>query len=109
MQLLERADGKKWYLWVKQGRLASENFHTNVKDFFSKYDAMVEYESYFSKKTGNKWSDRSSFQQKPGLYILLRKETELEVISKFQQLEKELFNLINEGKAKFTTHKNVAI
>lgn len=61
MQLLERNDGKKWYVWVKQGKLTSDNFQTNVKDFYNKYDAMVEFESYFNKKTSNKWSERSYF------------------------------------------------
>jgi hypothetical protein len=39
MQLLERGDGKKWYVWFKQGKVARENFSTSVKEFFNKYDA----------------------------------------------------------------------
>ena len=61
MQLLERADGKKWQVWTKQGRLSSDKFTTSVKDFYNKYDAMVEFEVVFQKKTANKWSDRQYF------------------------------------------------
>jgi hypothetical protein len=82
MHLLERDDGKKWYVWLKQGRLASDNFSTSVKEYFSKHDAMVEFEQYFSKKTGNKWSERAQFQQKPGLYIMIRRESEREQVEK---------------------------
>lgn len=62
MQLLERTDGNKWFVWTKFGKLGQTNFNTNVKDFFNKYDAMVEFESLFAKKTANKWSDRNYFQ-----------------------------------------------
>ena len=48
MQLLERNDGKKWFVWTKHGKLAQENFNTKVKEFFNKFDAMVEFESRFS-------------------------------------------------------------
>ena len=76
MQLLERTDGNKWFVWTKFGKLGQTNFNTNVKDFFNKYDAMVEFESLFAKKTANKWSDRNYFQQKPGMFIFMRKDSE---------------------------------
>lgn len=101
MQLLERGDGKKWFVWTKQGKLASQKFNTTVKDFYNKYDAMVEYEQLFLKKTANKWSERQYFQQRPGQYILIRRESEHEIIKKFKELDKEIFALIAEGE---TTH-----
>ena len=90
MQLLERNDGKKWFVWTKQGKLAQESFNTNVKEFFNKFDAMVDFESRFHQKTSNRWSDRSYFQQKPGLYMMIRKDSEHETLSKFVELEKEI-------------------
>ena len=60
---------------------------------------MVEFESQFSKRTANKWSERAYFQQKPGLYILIRKDSEKEIIRKFADLEKDIVNSIKEGKS----------
>lgn len=100
MQLLERNDGKKWFVWTKQGKLAQENFNTKVKEFFNKFDAMVEFESRFSQKTANKWADRAYFQQKPGLYMMIRKDTEVDTVNKFAELEKEILTLISEGTQK---------
>ena len=53
MQLLERKDGKKWSMWVKTGKLGSDKYQTKVNDFFNKYDAMVEFEQLFNKRTLN--------------------------------------------------------
>ena len=66
MQLLERNDGKKWFVWTKQGKLAQESFSTKVKEYFNKFEAKVDFEGRFQKKTSNKWSERTYFQQKPG-------------------------------------------
>ena len=60
---------------------------------------MVEFESYFQKKTSNKWSERSYFQQKPGQYLLIRPDTEQELIAKFSQLENDIMALIQEAKS----------
>ena len=97
MQLLERNDGKKWFVWSKQGKLGNEHFQQRNKDFFNKYEAMLEFETVFLAKTQNKWSERAYFKQKPGLYMLIRKDNEKEVVTKFTDLEKEILNLINEG------------
>jgi hypothetical protein len=32
-----------------------------VKEYFNKYDAMVDFEALFLKKTNNKWSERHYF------------------------------------------------
>ena len=98
IQLLERADGKKWQLWTKQGKLASDNFHTAVKDYFDKYLAILEFEQLFLKKTSNKWTDRHIFQQKAGMYMLIRKESEKEMVAKYSQLERDILKLIAQGK-----------
>ncbi len=37
------------------------------------------------------------FQQKPGLYMMIRKDTEIETVNKFAELEKEILSLISEG------------
>ena len=97
IQLLERTDGKKWQVWTKQGKIASDTFTKSVKDFYNKHDAMVEFESLFLKKTSNKWGDRQYFQQKPGMYMLIRKDSEREVVQKYAELEKEIIKLISEG------------
>jgi hypothetical protein len=60
--LLERNDGKKWWLWYKTGKLGSLNNPIEKNsEYFNKYDAMVEFESLFFDKTSNKWSDRKYF------------------------------------------------
>lgn len=58
---------------------------------------MVDFELRFNQKTGNKWSDRAYFQQKPGMYMIIRKDSEVETVSKFAELEKEILTLISEG------------
>ena len=76
--------------------MATTNFTTTVKDFYNKYDATVEFEQLFMKRTSNKWSDRAYFQQKPGMYLLIRKESEKEIVVKFSGLEKEILKLIKD-------------
>jgi hypothetical protein len=51
----------KWFCWNKQGRLASENFTTKIKEYFDKYEAIQYFEQYFHSKTGNKWGERAYF------------------------------------------------
>jgi hypothetical protein len=44
---------------------------------------MVAFEQKFQEKSGNKWKDRDYFQQKPGKFILMKKEQDKELIKKF--------------------------
>jgi hypothetical protein len=101
IHLLERADGKKWYIWNKQGRVTSDNFTTKINEYFEKYEAINKFCEYFNKKTGNKWSDRMYFQHKPGLYMLLNKESEADSIKKYQEFERELVALMKAGEGSF--------
>ncbi len=101
VQLYERAGGKKWTLWTKQGRVTSDSFNTKVKDFYEKYEAINKFCEYFFKKTGNKWADRTYFQHKPGMYMLLNKETEMEAIKKYQEFEKVLIEVMKASAEKF--------
>lgn len=83
MQLLQRNDEKKWFVWFQTGKVGSEdNAGTRINEFFNKYDAMVEFEQKFSEKTANKWKDRDYFQQKPGKFILMKKEQDKELVQK---------------------------
>lgn len=97
MQLLARLDGKKWCLWVKSGKLSSETFNAWVHEFYDRYEAMADFEQLFYKKTGNKWTERAFFKQKPGMYMLIRKESEQEEIKKFKDLEESILRLISTG------------
>lgn len=97
MQLLERKDGKKWYVWVQFGRVNAENSNEKTKDFFNKFDAIASFEEKFFERTGNKWQDRESFSQKPGKYSLVKSEQEKEIRTKCAENEKELINTIQES------------
>ncbi len=62
MQLLERNDQKKWMIWFQNGKVGFEvNGATKVLEYFSKYDAMAEFERRFLDRTGNKWKNRDYF------------------------------------------------
>ena len=61
IQLLERKDKKKWFMWVQLGRVNAENASEKVNDFYNKFDAIAAFEQRFFERTGNKWTERNSF------------------------------------------------
>lgn len=66
---------------------------------------MVDFEQKFYEKTANKWKDRDYFQQKPGKYILQRKEQDKEMIQKYSEQEALIMELIQNGHEKFKPAK----
>lgn len=61
MQVLEKKNKNKWYLWMLQGRGGSDKHSEKINEYFNKTDAMAAFEKTFYLKTCNKWTDRSLF------------------------------------------------
>ena len=62
MQLLERTDKKKWFVWVAQGKVGRDNIQAKVYPYFNKVDAITYFEKYFNMKTDNKWTEKEFFR-----------------------------------------------
>lgn len=62
LQLLERDDEKKWWVWMANG-LLSQNRKLATKNFpfFSKVDAIAMFEKKFEQATENRWIEREFF------------------------------------------------
>lgn len=90
MQLLERNDGRKWFLWIAQGKLGRDKVSTQVQDHFNKNDAIADFEKRFQTRTENRWGDRDAFQEHPGKYILVVAERELQKVHNALSAEEEL-------------------
>ena len=93
MQLLERTTRRKWTVWVAKGQsrhdvdeeleeiqkslVASKQGQTkmngHIYDFFNMSEAEAKFEDTFRQHTGNKWSEKDYFKEKPGKYKLLDK------------------------------------
>mmetsp|Transcript_23804 Transcript_23804/g.23491 ORF Transcript_23804/g.23491 Transcript_23804/m.23491 type:complete len:124 (+) Transcript_23804:337-708(+) len=71
IQLLERADGLKWFCWTVQGRVGNLKVPERSKEFLNRTDAKAEFEKLFFKKTGNKWMEKDMFKAKPGLFTMV--------------------------------------
>lgn len=80
MQMLERKDGKKWYVWSQFGRINAVNPKTREQEFYGRYDAIAYFEKHFYEKTNNKWTTKEFFQQKPGKWSLVKKDQEKEIV-----------------------------
>ena len=88
MQLLVRDDNKKWFVWIQQGKVGQEaSAPTKVSEYFNRYEAMVEFERHFNKKTGGeKWKDRewltvgANRRAIPGAYKLINREQDKELL-----------------------------
>ena len=90
MQLLERNDGKKWFLWIAQGRIGRDNISTQIFEHFNKVDAIGDFEKRFFKRTENKWTERDNFKEHTGKFILVIAERELEKLHNALAAEKEV-------------------
>lgn len=93
MQLLERSDRRKWFVWTAKGQsrhdvdeeleeiqknlVASKQKQTkmngHIDDFFNISEAEAKFEDKFHHYTGNKWSEKDYFKEKTGKYQLLDK------------------------------------
>ena len=62
IQLLERLDKKKWFLWCEWGRVGAENPAQSVNEYYKRIEAMAAFEKKFYSKTDNKWSEREIFR-----------------------------------------------
>ena len=79
LQLLERADEKKWFVWMATGYLTSaQQLKTKLFPFFSKPEAIANFEKKFQQYTENRWIEREFFQPKPGKYNLMTEERQNE-------------------------------
>ena len=90
MQLLERNDGKKWFLWIAQGKIGRNNVSTQIFEHFNKLDAIGDFEKRFFKRTENKWTERDNFKEHTGKFILVIAERELEKLHNALAAEKEV-------------------
>ena len=48
MQLLERNDNKKWFLWIADGKLGKVQIKTKIFEYFNKVDAIANFEKKFA-------------------------------------------------------------
>jgi len=61
MQVLERKDGLKWFVWFQYGKRSQENPTVKVSEFFARAEAMALFERRFEEKTKNKWTMKELF------------------------------------------------
>ena len=113
MQLLERKDKQKWFVWTAQGKLQesdmniddneldTSDFQTNIYDFYNRTDAQANFEKRFFDKSANKWVEKDFFKQKPGKFVLLNKEEKKKMMKEAHEIEKELVEVIKSGDVKF--------
>lgn len=116
MQLVERNDGKKWFVWIAQGIMSESDLNqtqedeidtsqlnTKQEEFYVKVEAQAHFEKLFFNKTANKWTDKDYLKQKPGKFKILNKEQNRKLINEAQEMEKELVHVIAESQNKFKT------
>ena len=90
MQLLERKDRKKWFLWIAQGKQSRANPQTKVFAHFTEGDAIASFKTYFEKYTENNWSERDFFKAVAGKYELFSEQRDKEKLQIGEQNDKEL-------------------
>lgn len=76
MQLLERNDHKKWFLWIGEGKAGRTALKTKIFDFFNTVDGVTSFEKKFAQWTDNSWSERDYFQPKQGKFVVGSAERE---------------------------------
>jgi WGR domain len=108
MQLLVRDDSKKWFVWIQTGKVGSEaTAPTRVSEFFNRYEAMVDFEKQFQKKSGgDKWKDKdwlavgASRNAKPGMFKLINREQDKELLKTLTQQQNLVLSIIKESSEK---------
>jgi len=95
MQLLERNDGKKWFLWYAISRPGRSKINSKFYTFYNTADAIKAFENKFKKETDNQWASRDFFKAKASKYVLVTAEREKEQLNQAQQLEQDLFSILN--------------
>jgi hypothetical protein len=81
MQLLERADNKKWFVWSQQGMVTQKKQKQFISPFFDLHQAVAHFERKFEEHTENQWTMREFFEQKPGKYALKSAQKDQEKLS----------------------------
>ena len=94
MQLLQRKGAEKWFLWYGVQRAGRENITTRIYNFLNYQDAEREFQAKFKKETGNDWKNRDYFKPKLSKYVLVNAEREKEQLRNAQQMEKDLFKIL---------------
>jgi poly [ADP-ribose] polymerase len=79
IQLLERLDSKKWFVWTKWGRVGADGSEA-MNEFYKRVEAQAYFEKKFKTKTDNEWAHRELFKKMPGKYHMINKEEEKEGI-----------------------------
>lgn len=95
LQLLERKDGQKWFLWMALGKRPGNSLVKKLFPFFNKVDAMSDFEKKFQQKTENKWSEREFFVPHLGSYVIMSAEKEKQKLQQARDLENEIMALVN--------------
>ena len=117
MQLLERNDKQKWTVWVAQGKISetefqddtedidTQDFKTEIKEFYNRNDSAAHFEKRFFEKSGNKWADRDYFKEK-GKFKLLVKGKFQKILKEANELETELLQVIETSTSEFACKTN---
>ena len=94
MQLLERNDNKKWFLWIAEGKVGKAQIKTKIFEYFNKVDAMTNFEKKFTLWTENTWIERDYFQPKQGKYVIGNAKREEQKLEAARQTEHEILQIL---------------
>ena len=98
MQLLERNDAKKWFLWLATGKVGRDNQKKQVFSYSNKVDACAAFEKKFTANTDNRWTERDFFKPKTGKYIYVSAEKEKEKMQLAIKNQQELMSMLKKAK-----------
>jgi Poly(ADP-ribose) polymerase, regulatory domain len=99
LQLLERDDEKKWFVWSAVGLLTAKKVKTQHTSYFSKVGAIAEFEKKFEGYTENRWVEKEFFQAKPGKYQIVSEQREKEKLELAVNEETEIKTLLDKALA----------
>ena len=94
MQLLERNDKKKWFLWIAEGKVGKAQIKTKIFDYYNKVDAISNFEKKFMQWTENAWMERDYFQPKHGKYVIGNAEREKQKLEAARTTENEILQIL---------------
>jgi len=99
LQLLERDDEKKWFVWSAVGLLTAKKVKSQHTSYFSKVGAIAEFEKKFEGYTENRWVEKEFFQAKPGKYQIVSEQREKEKLELVINEETEIKTLLDKALA----------
>ena len=97
MQLLERNDRKKWFLWIAEGKVGKTQIKTKIFDHFNKVDAIASFEKKFAQWTENMWAERDYFQPKQGKFVIGNTEREKHKLQAACQTQVEITGILEQA------------